>query len=83
MCKRALARGRHILESDRGERGEPHTVARKPKVQKGAKGGTEAVTKMFGLYREEPVVQGQPSLCAGEFRVEGRVCQPHPVTGVD
>ena len=32
-------------------------------------------TKMSGLYREEPLGQGQPSSSAGKFRVEGRVCQ--------
>jgi hypothetical protein len=32
-------------------------------------------TKMSGLYREEAVGEGQPSLWAGEFRVGGRVWQ--------
>ena len=30
---------------------------------------------MFGLYREEPLGEGQPSPWAGKFRVGGRVCQ--------
>ena len=32
-------------------------------------------TKMSGLYKEEPPEEGQPSLWAGKFRVEGRICQ--------
>ena len=32
-------------------------------------------TKMSGLYREEPLGEGQPSPWAGKFRVGGRVCQ--------
>jgi hypothetical protein len=38
---------------------------------------------MYRLYREEPLAEGQPSLWAGEFRIEGRVCQPYPETGRD
>jgi hypothetical protein len=30
---------------------------------------------MSGLYREESLGQGQPSLWAGKFRVWGRICQ--------
>ena len=30
---------------------------------------------MSGLYREEPLGEGQPSPWAGKFRVGGRVCQ--------
>jgi hypothetical protein len=30
-------------------------------------------TEMFGLYREEPLGEGQPSPWAGKFRVRGRV----------
>lgn len=30
-------------------------------------------TKMSGLYREEPLGEGQPSPWAGEFRVGSRV----------
>ena len=52
-------------EDREGKRGEPDTVARRPKVQKGR------VTKMSGLYREESLGEGQPSPWAGEFRVEG------------
>ena len=36
---------------------------------------------MSGLYREEPLGEGQPSVWAGEFRVEGGVGQLYPVTG--
>jgi hypothetical protein len=32
-------------------------------------------TKISGLYREEPLGEGQPSPWAGKFRVEDRVCQ--------
>jgi hypothetical protein len=32
-------------------------------------------TKMSGLYREEPLGEGQASPWAGKFRVGGRVCQ--------
>ena len=39
------------------------------------KGGGSGVTKMSGLYREEPLGEGQPSPWAGKFRVGGRVCQ--------
>ena len=31
--------------------------------------------KMSGLYREEPLGEGQPSPWAGKFRVRSRVCQ--------
>ena len=31
--------------------------------------------KMSGLYREEHLWEGQPSLWAGGFRIEGRVFQ--------
>ena len=30
---------------------------------------------MFGLYREEPLGEGQPSPWARKFRVWGKVCQ--------
>lgn len=46
-------------------------------------GGQEAkrqVTKMSGLYGEEPLGEGQPRPRAREFRVGVRVCQPYPVT---
>ena len=33
---------------------------------------TRGETKMSGLYREEPLGEGQPSPWAGKFRVEGR-----------
>lgn len=36
---------------------------------------------MAGLYRQEPLGEGQPSSWAGEFQVEGGVWQTHPVTG--
>ena len=62
-----------------GERGTKYS-SQEPKVQEG---DTEVVPKMSGLYREEPMVQGQPGPWAGEFSVEGRVCQPYPVTGWD
>lgn len=58
---------------DREEREE----TRRPKVQK-EKGW---VTKMSGLYWEEPLVEGQPSPWAREFRAEGGECQPYSVTG--
>ena len=32
-------------------------------------------SKKSGLYREEPLGEGQPSPWAGKFRVEDRVCQ--------
>jgi hypothetical protein len=38
------------------------------------KGTKRQVTKMSGLYREEPLGEGQPSPYAGEFRIEGWVC---------
>ena len=41
------------------------------------------VTKMSGLYREEPLGEGQPGLWDGEFREGGWVCQPHPVKSRD
>lgn len=46
-----------------GERGEPGAAVKRLKVQSGW------VTKMFGLYREEPLGEGQSSPWAGEFRV--------------
>lgn len=52
---------------DMGKRGEQDAAARRPKVQ--------GFTEMVGLYREE-----QPDLWAQEFRVEGGVCQPYPIT---
>jgi hypothetical protein len=30
---------------------------------------------MSGLYREEPLGEGQPSPCPGKFWVGGKVCQ--------
>jgi hypothetical protein len=35
----------------------------------------ERERKMFGLYREEPLGEGQPSPWTGKFRVGDRVCQ--------
>ena len=43
----------------------------------------ERMHKMPGLYREEPLREGQTSLRAGQFRVEGGVCQPYPATSRD
>lgn len=36
---------------------------------------------MSGLYSEEPLGDGEPCPLPGEFRVEGRVCQPYPAVG--
>ena len=55
----------------------------KERWEKYAWGGGDSVrgikerkkTKMSGLYREEALVEGQPSPWAGKFRVGGRVCQ--------
>lgn len=41
------------------------------------------LTKMSRLYREEPLGERQPSPQAGNFRVEGRVYQPHSVSKWD
>ena len=46
---------------NREERGEPAAAAARPNVQK------EWVTKMAGLYKEEPVGEGQLSPCAREL----------------
>jgi hypothetical protein len=35
---------------------------------------------MAGLNRGKPLDKGQPSLWAGEFRLQGRVLYPYPVT---
>jgi hypothetical protein len=35
----------------------------------------EKEPKMFGLYREDPLGERQPSPWAGKFRAVGRVCQ--------
>ena len=48
-----------------------------------AKGTKGVVPKMSGLYREEPLWERQPRPWAGESRVEGGACQPHPVMGRD
>jgi len=40
-------------------------------------------TKISGLYREDPLTKGHLYLWAGDFGVEGRVCQPHSVTDRD
>ena len=50
---------------------------------RGQKVKKEWVARMVGLYREEQLGKGQPSPWAGEFGVEGRICQPHPVTDRD
>ena len=47
----------------KGERGTRYSS----QEAKGTKGGW--VTKMSGLYREEPLGEGQPSPCAREFKV--------------
>lgn len=52
----------------RGERGTRVAAARKPKV-----------TKTSGLYREEPLAEGQPSPWAAEFRIKGGVFKSYPV----
>ena len=86
----SIARGRHIWES-------PEWTEPEPCGGRGGKGGKgnliqqsggqrykkSQVTNMSGLYREESLEEGQPSPWAGEFRVEGRVCQPYPVTSRD
>jgi hypothetical protein len=38
---------------------------------------------MSELSREKPPGEGQPKPWADKFRVEGRVCQPYPVIGMD
>jgi hypothetical protein len=63
-------------EGNREGRGEPVAAPRRSKVKKGE------VTKVYGLYREGPLGEEQPSNWAGEFRVKGGVCQPYPVTGL-
>lgn len=60
----------------RGERGTRYSTQKAKGTKKGQ------VTKMPGLYKQEPVGRTAQPL-AGEFRVEGGVCQPYPVTGRD
>jgi hypothetical protein len=52
----------------KGERGAKYSSQE-------AKGTKGVVPKMSGLHREEPLWE--------ESRVEGGVCQPHPVMGRD
>lgn len=49
---------------------------------KGTK-GKGWVTKMSGLYREQPLGEGHSGPRAEEFRVEDRVRQSDPVTARD
>lgn len=35
---------------------------------------------MAGLYRKEPLGEGQPNPWPGKFEIEGGVCQSYPVT---
>lgn len=46
----------------KGERGEPGAAVGRSKVQQGR------ATNMSALFREEPLVKGQPRPWAGEFR---------------
>lgn len=47
---------------------------REQKERKCAQREKKRETQMSGLYRKLPLWQGKPSLWAGKFRVEGRVC---------
>jgi hypothetical protein len=67
----------HVGKKRKGKRGEPGAAARRPKVQK------KQNKEVSGFHREEPLREGQPSLRAGQFRVEGGVCQPYPATSRD
>lgn len=49
---------------------------------KGTK-GKGRVSEFSGLYREQPLEEGQPSPRAREFRIEDRVRPPDPVTTRD
>lgn len=62
-------------EEKRRERGGSGSSASRPKVQRGE------VTKLSGLYRQEPLEEGQSSPGAGKIRKDGGVWEPHPVTG--
>jgi hypothetical protein len=42
--------------------------------REGERTGERGETKMSGLYREEPLGEGLPSLWAGKFSFGGRVC---------
>lgn len=58
----------------RKERRNPGTATRRPKVPKG---GNENIGK------GSPAQPSTTHTTAGEFRVEGRLCQPYPVTSRD
>ena len=65
--------GNLTLGRKTGERGN---TKRKCEHREGEKRGRRGQ-----FYREEPLWEGQPSVWAGEFRVEGGVGQLYPVTG--
>lgn len=67
-------------EGEGRERGDPE---KRGKRGERAGGRREAGTKMSGLYNGEPLGEGKPQVWAGEFRVEGRVCQLYPAAGRD
>ena len=58
-------------EGEKGALDHEHRASREKKRE----GGRKGEDKMSGLYREEPLGEGQPRSWAGEFRVGGRVCQ--------
>ena len=58
-----MTRLNYERQGRRQERGKPGAATRRTKVRKGR------VTKMSGLYREEPLGERQTSFWAGEFRV--------------
>lgn len=60
-------------------KGERKTVsaARRPKAQK------VWVTKMFGIFREEPLREGHSRAWAREFRVECGICESYSLVGSD
>lgn len=59
----------------KGEREEPGAAVGRSKVQQGR------ATNMSALFREEPLEKGQPRPWAVEFRAEGEMYKPYPVTG--
>lgn len=46
-----------------------------PRELREMRGGKREETKICGLYREEPLREGQPSSWDGKLRVGSRVCQ--------
>ena len=62
------------MGNGRGWGGEGERTKERDSMQRES-GEEGRETKMSGLYREEPLGEGQPSPWAGKFRVGGRVCQ--------